>query len=156
MSSHVDSVIRDPILRVVVSTNLLRSLTRPYLLLALCRALSVIARLLAREQPRAQQRDGDLPVLDLRLLLLTVDGDPITADPGNGGIGFSPPNKTIGCAYPQLGTVGVDPGELISTGISWQGVPAGEIDPRLFLLSEGYDCTGDQIHAIAVDTSQYG
>jgi hypothetical protein len=87
---------------------------------------------------------------------VTLDGDPITNDGDGLAVGVSPPTKSFGCAYPINANPGVAQGQMVPGHVSWQGYVAGEEAPRVFAITEAYDCTGDEIHAIGVDTSQFG
>jgi hypothetical protein len=47
-------------------------------------------------------------------------------------------------------------GQTIGSDNAWMGYPAGEDGARLFEVTELYDCTLEDVHAIIFDTSQYG
>ncbi len=86
---------------------------------------------------------------------VTLDGEPITDGGGPGAVPL-PANKPISCAYPGAATFGAGMGQTIAPTVSWLGYPAAEDAPRMFGVTEVYDCTSEEVHAILVDTSQFG
>ncbi len=68
------------------------------------------------------------------------------------GAGAGPQN----CTYPP-GPYGVDQGEVVPPTISWQGYAPGASSPTTITTQDLFDCDGSRgIHAVIVDTSQYG
>ena len=93
---------------------------------------------------------------------VTLDGDPITKNPKNPKvpveIGEAPATTEIKCSYPIDVQFGTEEGNTVSstTGDGWQGYAAGSTEPGAFPISNLYDCLGEEVHAIVVDTSQFG
>jgi len=89
---------------------------------------------------------------------VTLEGDPITGDDGPASVAAAPPTKSFGCAYPIVdpSMIGVAEGMTVPVTHGWEGYVAGEEGPRRFELAEAYDCTGKEVHAIGIDTSQFG
>ncbi|MEZ4441836.1 MAG: hypothetical protein R3B72_22235 [Polyangiaceae bacterium] len=87
-----------------------------------------------------------------------AEQSPAIEDDGGNAARYETPtvDRPITCAYPS-GQFGVDEGMIVPSTISWNGYPATEAEPRVFDLSELYDCEGSKgYHAILVDTSQFG
>ncbi len=65
-------------------------------------------------------------------------------------------NSGLTCAYAP-GPYGVDETQIVPVTHNWNGWVAGEAAPRIFNVSELYDCeSSKEIHAIIFDTSQFG
>jgi hypothetical protein len=70
----------------------------------------------------------------------------------NTGAGAGP---TV-CEYPA-GPYGVDSGQILPPTLSWSGFAPGSSAASTFTAEDLFDCDGSRgIHAVVVDTSQYG
>lgn len=79
-------------------------------------------------------------------------GGNATTTGATSGAGAGPQN----CTYPA-GPYGVDQGEVVPPTISWQGYAPGASSPSTITMQDLFDCDGSRgIHAVIVDTSQYG
>lgn len=75
-----------------------------------------------------------------------------TSSVATSGAGAGPQN----CTYPP-GPYGVGQGEIVPPTISWQGYAPGGSSPTTITTQDLFDCDGSRgIHAVIVDTSQYG
>lgn len=60
------------------------------------------------------------------------------------------------CVYPA-GPYGVGPGQTVPPNLSWNGFAPGSSAATTFTAEDLFDCDGSRgIHAVVVDTSQYG
>ncbi|MEM6791160.1 MAG: hypothetical protein AAGA56_11370 [Myxococcota bacterium] len=71
---------------------------------------------------------------------------------GSAGQGAGPP----ACTYPS-GPYGVGEGETVPPTLSWEGYAPGASAPGTITAEDFFDCDGQRgIHAVIVDSSQYG
>ena len=84
-----------------------------------------------------------------------IDEELSISDDGTGVAVPLPANQEIACAYPFAEAYSPAVDSIISPDIAWSGYAAGEDIARLFPLTELYDCSGKEVHAIVVDTSKF-
>lgn len=81
-----------------------------------------------------------------------VGGSSTTSNGATSGAGAGPQN----CTYPSA-PYGVGQGQTVPPTISWQGFAPGGSSPTTITTEDLFDCDGSRgIHAVIVDTSQYG
>lgn len=123
------------------------------------------------DEIRISDDDGGVPVATVTTTgattggaggMLGSGGTTVTVA-GTGGAATTTTTTTTGagagptvCEYPS-GPYGVAMGDVVPPTLSWDGFEPGNPNPTSFTAEDLFDCDGSRgIHAIVVDTSQYG